>query len=44
MTTQVAAPTGRTSTVTVNTAVDVPVLELLDVSLSARAVALPEQE
>ncbi|WP_157358944.1 TadE family type IV pilus minor pilin [Arthrobacter sp. Soil782] len=35
---------GSTSTVTVNTAVDVPVLELLDVSLSARAVALPEQE
>ena len=35
---------GSTSTVTVNTAVDVPVLELLDDSLSARAVALPEQE
>lgn len=35
---------GTYSAVTVETTVDVPVLELLDVNLSARAVALPEQE
>lgn len=32
------------NTVTVTTTVDVPVLDLLDVDLSARAVALPEQK
>lgn len=35
---------GSYNTVTVTTTVDVPVLNLLDVDLSARAVALPEQE
>lgn len=32
------------NTVTVTTTVDVPVLDLFDVDLSARAVALPEQK
>jgi hypothetical protein len=34
---------GSYSTVTVTTTVDVPVLDLFDVDLSARAVAIPEQ-
>ena len=35
---------GSYNTVTVTTTVDVPVLELFDVDLSARAVAIPEQK
>lgn len=36
-------PEGAYSTVTVTTTVDVPVLDLFSIDLSARAVALPEQ-
>lgn len=37
-------PAGGFRSVTVSTSIDVPVLSLLDLDLSARAVAVPEQE